>query len=157
MFAPATCRPRKRGQSLIACARGALLPIALPSESLCVQRKIFLWWCTPPPLALPNNDASLLLWAQTSSQFPSALVFCSPALGAPFPSPSDCPHIANTSPLPATDLWSLSLSTQPPSKSSGRWYQWSVQLSLCFKLLSPATMFSLRLCGLSISADLPVS
>ena len=36
-----------------------------------------MWWSTPPPLAFPNNGTLLLLWAQTSSQVPLALAFCS--------------------------------------------------------------------------------
>ena len=63
------------------------------------------------------------------------------------PVPSDYFHTGNPSPLPGTDLWILSLSTQPLPKCLslwclGLWYCWSAQLSLCFALLSPAVDLS---------------
>ena len=67
------------------------------------------------------------------------------ALGSMLPSPSGCLHRAKPSPLTRTNFWSLSLSAQPPSEClrlwcPWRWYQWSVLLSLCFALLSPAAL-----------------
>lgn len=121
-----------------------------------VQGKRFLWQSTPPPLALLNNG-TLLLWTQNSSQVPLAVVFSSPAYGTLLPSPSGRFHIANPSPLPRTDLWSLILSTQPVPQCPRMWCLgwrcwWSMKLSLCFTLLSPAatiflvTFRSLYLC-----------
>ena len=68
----------------------------------------------PPALALSNNSALLLLWAQTFSQVLSAMAFHSPACGTPLFSCLGCPRTANTSRLPGTDFQNLSLSTQPP-------------------------------------------
>ena len=59
------------------------------------QRKMFLWWSHPLP--------------QASSCTLSAVGPGSPAL-------SGCLHIANPSPLPGTDFWSLNLSAQALSK-----------------------------------------
>ena len=68
-----------------------------------------LWWSTPPSLILPNNGILPLLL-----------------------SPSGCLHIIKPSSLPGTDLWSLSLSTQPPHLSiSGRGVQASGSDDLC--------------------------
>ena len=96
----------------------------------------------PPPLTL-HNGALLLLWVQASSCAPLAMVLHFSVHDTPLPSPSSCFHTANPSPLPETDLRSLSLSTQPlPERlrlwCPGRWYQWSPQRSCCFALLSPA-------------------
>ena len=91
------------------------------------QRKIFLWQSALPPLALPNNGALLLLKAHTSSLVSSAMALCSPTLDAVLPGPSGCFPTTNPNFLPGTDLQSLSLSAQPPSKHlrllcPGRWY-----------------------------------
>ena len=128
----------------IACAIGAL-----PFESDGGKR--VLWWSAPPPLTLPTSGTLLLLWAQTSSLVPSAVALCSPAHGAPLPGPSGCPHAVGPSPLPGTDLWSLSLRAQPPPEHlrlwcPAQWCRWSGQLLLCFALLSPAAaLFSATL------------
>ena len=93
---------------------------------------------------------------------PQPVVFGSPSCGAPLPSPSGCLHPPNPSHLPRTELWSLSLSDQPPPERLGlchlgHWCRWSVWLSLCFALLSPvALLFSETLKFLG-SADLPVN
>ena len=79
-----TCSQHKRGQ----CQCRRCLTTCCPTlrESMHVQRKKFQWWSTPSPPALPNNGTLLLLQAQTSSQFPSAVVFHSSALRAPLSS-----------------------------------------------------------------------
>ena len=126
-------------------------------EFACAQGKIFLWQSTLLPLVLSNNGALLLLWALTSSKVPSAMAFHSPRHGTLLSSPSSCFHRANSSPLARTDLWSLSLSLQPPPMhlrlwSPVRWYRWFVWLSLCFALLSPAAvLFSRTLRSLHLS------
>ena len=58
------------------------------------------------------------------------------------PAPSGCFHTANPHPFLATGLRSPSLSAQLPHKCPGHWYQWSVWLSCCFALLSPALRLS---------------
>ena len=70
-----------------------------------------------------------------------SLAFCFPARGTPLPSL----HVANPSPLPRIDLWSLSLSAQPIPNSqrlcSPGWWCWpSGRLSLCCALLIPAAV-----------------
>ena len=62
---------------------------------------------------LPNNGAFSLLQVQTFSWIPSVTASHSPALSIFLPSPLGCLHTANPSPLPVTDLWSLSFSAQP--------------------------------------------
>ena len=84
-------------------------------ESTHALRKIFLWKSTSPPPVFPNNSTLLLMWAQTNSQGASDLVIHSLVLGTPIPNPSYCLHTANPSPVPSTDLLSLSLSTQAPA------------------------------------------
>ena len=89
----------------------------------CSKARSFLWRSAPPPLFLPSSGALLLLCVpvQNFSQVLSAVVFHSQAYGIPFPAhgtlhliPLGCLHTANPSPLPGTDLWSLSFSAQPP-------------------------------------------
>ena len=63
-----------------------------------------------PLLTLPNNGALLFLWAQTSSQVPSAVALSSVAHRALLPSPSGC--LLNSSPFSRTDLLSVSVSAQ---------------------------------------------
>ena len=111
---------------------------------MCAQGKIF-YGSPPLPFSPSTSGALLLLWAQTSSWVPSAVALHSPAHGILLPSPSGCFHIANHSPLPGTDLQSLSLSVQPPPECLRlwclrMWYQWSLGLSLCFALFSPAAV-----------------
>ena len=105
-------------------------------KSACAQRNIFLWQSTPPLLPLPNDGLFFLLWAQATSWVLSAAEIHSPA-----------PHVVSPQPtlvlLSRTDLQILSLSTQSSSEHlrlwhPRRWYHWSVQLLLCFSLLSPA-------------------
>ena len=110
----------------------------------------------PPPLALPKNGALLLLWDQTSSWVPLAVVHYSPTIGTLLPSPSGCLHTANPSPLPGTDLWSLSLSAQPLTKHLrlwylGQWHPWSFWLSLLSLLSTAAVLFSVALRPLYLS------
>ena len=64
-------------------------------------------------LILCNNGTLLLLQAQASSCASLAVALHSPACGAPFLSPSSYLYTANPSPLPGTDLQTLSLSAQP--------------------------------------------
>ena len=73
------------------------LPQSYPTlwDSICVLGKHFLWWFTPPPFAIPNRGALILLRVQTSSQAPSAVVFDSPAHGALLSDTSRCLHTTN--------------------------------------------------------------
>ena len=124
-----------------ACA-GKDIPIVVCLSSSCPPQQctLLLLQGQPPP-RFPQ------LWHSA----PQPMVFGFPAHGTPLPSPLDCFYIANPSPLPGTDLWSLSLSIQclpehPRLWCLGRWYRWSVELSLCFVLLSPAAaLFSATL------------
>ena len=52
---------------------------------------------------------------------PQPVAHSSPACGTLLISPSGCLHTANHSPLPGTDLWSLSLSAQPPPEHLRLW------------------------------------
>ena len=85
----------------------------------------------PTHLSLLDNGALLLLWAQTSSQVPLAVMLCFLTCGTPLPSPSGCLHTANVSPLPLTDLWSLSLSAQPPPECLMLWCLGAVVWMVC--------------------------
>ena len=97
---------------------------ALPPESLRVCGERYSYdGPTPPLLVLPNNVTMvhLLLAPQ--------VVFIT----------------ANPRPFPRTDLQFLSLSAQPPPECLRlwcllRWYWWSLWPSLCFALLSPASV-----------------
>lgn len=124
--APTPVAHERDTPSPIACTRGAL-----PSKSPHVHRRILLWWPAPPPLALSHNSTLTLLWAQTSSQVPLAVVFCSPAHGTPLPSPLGCLHTTNPSLLPKNDLWSLSLSTQTPPEHLKLWCPGAVLSVAC--------------------------
>ena len=107
----------------IACARAAP-----PSESPWAYAHFgagsFIWPSAPPSLLSPVMVPSL----SCGSRPPGfSLLWCSPpqpmsyrplAHGAQLFSPSGCPHTASPSPLPGTDLWSLSLSAQPPAQAS---------------------------------------
>ena len=81
-----------------------------------VQGKICLLQSAPPTLDIPINDGLLLLWAQTSSQVPSAVALHFPACGVLVPIPSGSLYTVNPSLLPRTDLQSLSLSAKLPPK-----------------------------------------
>ena len=126
------------------CKRGFAAHSHTLQESALAQRKVFLWCSAPPPLALPTNGTLLLLWVQTSLDslhYDSTLQTMTHCL----PIPSGCLHTDNPSPLPRTDLQSLSLSTQLMSKHLrlwclGQWHQWFVLISLCFALLSLAAV-----------------
>ena len=48
--------------------------------------------------------------------------------------PSGCLHTANPSPLPGTDLWSLSLSAQPPPEHLRLWCPGAVVQMICVAL-----------------------
>ena len=109
------------------------------------QRKIFLWQYTPTPLSLPDNGTLLLLRAQAFFWVPLDVVLCFPTHDEPIPSPSGCLHTVKSSPLPRTDLWSLSLSTQPLPEHLRLWCFGIIVLmicaaSLCSALLSPAAV-----------------
>ena len=60
----------------------------------------------------------LLLWLS----MPQPLAYHSPTCGALFPSHLGCLQAAKPSPLPGTDLWNISLSTQPPPECLSLWY-----------------------------------
>ena len=100
----------------------------------------------------PSNGTLLLLQAQASSRVPLALVLCCPMWFTAPESLGLSPHTANPSPLPLTDLQSLSLRVlraQPPPKHLRLWCPGevvprSVWLSCCFALLSPAAALSPR-------------
>ena len=104
----------------IACTKSTLFPIApangactrgaLPSESLQEPWERDSYGGLPHLLSPSNNGALLLLRVQTSSQIPLAVVFSSPAHGTLLHRSSGCLHAANPSPLPGSDLQSLSLS-----------------------------------------------
>ena len=80
-------------------------------------------------LLLPSPKmAPFLSYLRTFSQVPSALASPSSAHGILLPthgtlllSPLGCLHTANPSPLPGTDLQSLSLSAQPPPECFRLW------------------------------------
>ena len=59
-----------------------------------------------------------LSWRST----PQPTAQCLPAQGTTLLSLSGCPHTASPSPLPGTDLWSLSLSSQPLPKCLRLWH-----------------------------------
>ena len=109
--------------SPIVCARGALMPSPVPEAphllKVCVCTKIFLWFyalilpslrmvpffsCRPsPPLGSLSCDNLL-----------TSLWYTVPLL----PSPLGCLHTTNATPLPGTDLQSLSLSVQSFAQAS---------------------------------------
>ena len=64
-----------------------------------------------------------LLLGSLSCSFPfsSPYLTASPSHSALLPSPLGCLHTPNTSPLPGTDLQSLSLAAQPPPKHLRLW------------------------------------
>ena len=109
----------------------------------------------PPPL--PSNGASLSCGVRTLSSFPLArcsprppVAYCSPAPAALLLGPSGRPHPASPSPLPRTDLWSLSLSARPPRQGlrlwcPGGWFASSVRLSLALLFSVQLQRFSPRL------------
>ena len=129
---PIPC-PRS-SQSPVAQASGFSPPIVctrslLPSESqlACVQGvsyggpPLFLW---PAPTMVPclccgprPSPGFPLLWHST----PQLVAHHSPTHGTVLLNPLGCPHTANSSPLPGTDLWSLSLSVQPPPECLRLW------------------------------------
>ena len=91
-----------------------------------------------------------------------AVVLWSWAHGALLPSPLDCLHRANTTPLPGTDLQSLILSAHPHLIISGcvvHWwcYRWFLRFSLYF-LSAWLLLFSLRSLTqlISLSGGFPV-
>ena len=101
-------------------------------------------WCLASPARL-----DLLLGSLSCG-------ICFLSLGAPLPrSPWMCSHW-HPSLLPRTDLQSLSLSALLPPKGLrlcclGQWYPWSLRLSHCFALLSPAVaLFSAALRSLHL-------
>ena len=93
-----------------------------------------LWRSTPPPVALPNNGALLLLWAQTSSWIPLSVALYAPVNGALLHSPSGCLQTANPSPLPGTNFWSLSLNVQPLTEHLRLWCLGMVVQMVCVAL-----------------------
>ena len=139
------------------------LPIAPIWESMLAQRKIFLWWSLPLPLALPNNCALFLLRAHTASRFPPP---GSLGYGDPLPSPwctasSGYLHTANPCPLLELTSRTWVSSPSPHPRVSGCSVLRSGTNGLCDSLsVSPSLvwllLFSLRLWGPSVLADLPV-
>ena len=124
---------------LVACSLLRATPPSKPTGMQTLQHREFPMAAHPSSSPLPNNGTLPLLRVQIFSQVPSAVVFPSLAHGALLLSPHAIP-----SSLPGTDLWRLSLSTQPPHEHLrwclGLWFRWSTQLSLCFAVLSPAAM-----------------
>ena len=116
----------------------------------------FLWPSAPPPLPSLTMVPCLSCGSGPSPRFPlpwhsptQPMAYQSPACGALLLSPSCCPHIAIPSPLPGTDLWSLSLSSQPPPEHLRLWcpgqcFRLCVQFLFCFAVLSPAAVLFLE-------------
>ena len=88
------------------------MSMSLPFESLRHAERDIPMAVSPSSSCRPQQWCLALLWAQTSSWVLLALL----------PSPSGCFHIANSTPFPRTDLWSLCLGAQPPSKPLRLWY-----------------------------------
>ena len=110
--------------------------------SASIERKIL---CCPFSSALPNNGALLLLCALASFCAPSAVALCSTVHSAQLPSPSGCLQTANSSDLPGTDLWSLSLSAQTLTENLKLWCPGAVALMICvalFQLCPPQSCCS---------------
>ena len=149
----------QKGLFPIAHTRGPLPPRAPLSKSPRVHRERYSY-DSPPLLLLPSPTMAPCyscgpgppsgfpcLWCSA----PQSLVHHSLAhLG--------CLHTANPSPLPATDLWSLSLSVQPLPKCLRLWCPGVVvpmvfvAFSLCFALLSQdAVLFSVALRSFHLS------
>ena len=101
----------------------------LSPESLCMHREKKSSHSHPtlPHLAQPNNGT---LFSGGQRSLLQAL-----CRGTALSSPIRLFHTANSSPLPITDLQSLSFSTETLPEyrrlwCPGWWYQWSVQFSL---------------------------
>ena len=89
------------------------------------------------PLLLSSTPIMLPCFscrAQTSSRVLVAVALCSLACDAPLPLPSGCLHIANHSPVPGSDLQSLTLSAQPPLKHLRLWCSGTVVVIVCVAL-----------------------
>ena len=134
---PATCSPHKRHPVSCSMSKWPLTTHSLnqshpppPSGRLCMHR-IDSYGSQPLLLTLHNSVSLLLLPAQTSSQVSSAVVFYSPPCGTQLPVPSGCIHTANSSPLPRTELWSLSLNTRTCPGVSGCGVCGGVRDDLC--------------------------
>ena len=90
----------------------------------------FPWRPTPPTLPSPAMASCLSCGSKPSPgvtlsclSTPQPLAYCChpPRHGSLLPSPLGCLHTANPNPLPGTDPWSLSLSSQPPSEHLRLW------------------------------------
>ena len=115
------------------CLRAACDSTSPPSELIgtCthLSAKSFLWWSTPPPHLLPTSSTTMapclscgsrpspLLWFST----PQPVAYRFPTHGSLLLSPLGGLYTTNPSPFPGTDLWSLSLSAQPPPKHLRLW------------------------------------
>ena len=130
---------------------GAVTHSPILQQFITLQRKTFLQQSSPPPLALPKNGTLLLLQAQISFSWVSLLWISTPqTLVHHSLAPSGYLFTTSTSPLPGTDLWSLSLSAQLPPKHLRLWCL-GVMVLMVFAALSalPSSVqllhFSLRL------------
>ena len=104
--------------SCLAQARGVSLPVSPPSKRLQVHKDI-------PMEVYSSSSYPPQQWCFASPAGPHLLLVflgCGTLLSSSWytaPSPLGYFHIANSSPLPRNNLWSLSLSTQLPPSISG--------------------------------------
>ena len=174
---PAACRSCKRHHIALSTStslspnKSLLATCSLPKKRL-VSCRLNKWLLTTshvqgdfyggPPLLLPCFSCQPrpspwfpLPWHST----PQPIAHHFPVHGTSLLSPLGCSHTANPSPLPRTDLVSLSISTQPPPKHPRLWClgQWCRYLCGSHSTLSSFQLlcFSWQLWGPSILADLP--
>ena len=90
-----------------------------------MEPRSFLWWPDPPSLPFPTVAPCLSCRSGPSPEFllpwlstPQPLAYHSPSQQCTSPNPLGCLHPTNPSLLPQADLWSLSLSAQPPPSTS---------------------------------------
>ena len=157
---------KKRPVSL-KCAGGFLQPIACARDAppMRAHRHVHapvqgVSYSSPLLLLSPSSTVvpCLSCGSRPSPGFPlpwhspaQPMIYRSPICGSLLLSPLSSLHTCSPSPLPGTDLWSLSISAQPPPEHlrlwcPGQWFRWCVWFSLCFAILSPAAaLFSVTL------------
>ena len=151
--------PLRSRRLLPTCSLCRAAPPSKPEGRACSGAGSFPWQPNPPPSPSPSMVLCPSCRSRPSPGFP--LPWCSPPQSvehcslAPYAIPSS---------LPGTDFWSLSLRAQPLPEClrlwcPGGWFRWSVRLSLCFAVFSPAavlflaTLRSLRLSRSFISYE----